>query len=244
MFVFAGQNMFENDENVIIIKMFGLAESARNKACETVNKIDGLNLEFEENNADIRATLRYFDETPKTKVDQAVKFLINSYGDYIYSTENVSLQKCAVDYLKVRNLTLCTAESFTGGALARAIVSVEGASKVFYQGLVTYSPKAKEKMLGVSPSTISLKSVVSSEVAFEMVRGLLQSGDCDVAAATTGYASDSGNPDEPCGLCYIAAGMGTNVNVCRYRFSGSREQIMEQGKNAALFMLIKLMAKS
>ena len=236
--------MFESYENKIIFKMFALPISACEKAAETVNKIDGLTLEFEENHGDVRVALCYSDEAPKTKVDQAVKFIVTTYGDYIYSTQDISLQKCAVDYLKVRNLTLCTAESFTGGALARAIVSVEGASKVFYQGLVTYSPKAKEKMLGVSPSTISLKSVVSSEVAFEMARGLLQSGDCNVAATTTGYASDSGNPDEPCGLCYIAAGMGSNVNVCRYRFSGSREDIMEQGKNAALFMIIKLISKS
>lgn len=236
--------MFDYNENCIIFKLFGLLKSACDKATETIDKIDGLNLKIEENHGDIRFSLYYTNDAPKTKVDQAVKFIINTYGDYIYSTQDVSLQKCVVDYLKVRNLTLCTAESFTGGALARAIVSVEGASKVFYQGLVTYSPKAKEKMLGVSPSTISLKSVVSSEVAFEMARGLLQSGDCDVAAATTGYASDSGDPNEPCGLCYIAAGLGSNVNVCRYRFSGSREDIMEQGKNAALFMIIKLISKT
>lgn len=236
--------MFDYNENCIIFKLFGLLKSACDKATETIDKIDGLNLKIEENHGDIRFSLYYTNDAPKTKVDQAVKFIINTYGDYIYSTQDVSLQKCVVDYLKVRNLTLCTAESFTGGALARAIVSVEGASKVFYQGLVTYSPKAKEKMLGVSPSTISLKSVVSSEVAFEMARGLLQSGDCDVAAATTGYASDSGDPNEPCGLCYIAAGFGSNVNVCRYRFSGSREDIMEQGKNAALFMIIKLISKT
>lgn len=233
--------MFSYDNDRVIIKMFALPAASRQKAIERVENA-GLSLDFSENFGDLRVSLLYDDSTPKTKVDAALRFLLTEYEPYVYSTEDVSLQKCLVDYLKVRKLTLCTAESFTGGALARAVVSVEGASKVFYQGLVTYSPIAKQKSLGVSPSTISLKSVVSSEVAFEMTRGLLKSGDCDVAAATTGYASESGNPLEPCGLCYISAGMGSTVNVCRYRFNGTREEIMEQGKNAALFMLIRLIA--
>ncbi len=233
--------MFSYGDNRVIIKMFALSESARKVAIQTVEKA-GLGLDFTEEYGDLRVSLLYENDTPKTKVDAALRFLLTEYESYVYATEDVSLQRCLVDYLSLRGLTLCTAESFTGGALARSIVSVEGASKVFYQGVVTYSPLAKQKTLGVSPSTISLKSVVSSEVSFEMVRGLLKSGDCQVAAATTGYASDSGNPAEPCGLCYIAAGKGSTVNVCRYRFGGTREDIMEQGKNAALFMLIKLIS--
>lgn len=235
--------MLNYGDNKVIIKMFALPSAAQKKAAQTVSELSGLTLEFEEKLGDLRVCLLYGDDTPKTKVDCALRFLLTEYEAYVYSAEDVSLEQCAVNYLKVRGLVLCTAESFTGGALSRAIVSVEGASKVFYQGLVTYSPVAKQRSLGVSPATISLKSVVSSEVAFEMARGLLKSGDCDVAAATTGYASDSGNPNEPCGLCFIAAGRASNVNVCRYRFSGTREQIMEQGKNAALFMLIKLIER-
>lgn len=227
------------DSKQVVFKLFGVPHSARDEATAAVARDFGLELKFKEEYGDIRASLIYNDQTTKVNADGAVKYFLNKFSQFVYSTEDESLEKCAVDLLKVRHLTLCTAESFTGGELARAIVSVPGASKIFYEGLVTYNVLAKEKRLGVSPATVSLKTVVSSEVAFEMVRGLLREGNCNVAAATTGYASPSDNPDEPCGLCYIAAGKGVNVNVCRYNFFGTREEIMKQGANAALYMLIK-----
>ena len=87
---------------------------------------------------------------------------------------------------------------------------------------------------------IFTQGAVSSTVAYQMAAGLLKSGRCDVAIATTGIAGpNSDGTDKPVGLGYIAVGMKDGVHTYRYNFSGSREEIMETAKNTALFLAIK-----
>ena len=175
------------------------------------------------------------------KLDFASKAFIKSFGSLIYADENVDIAKHAVDLLKIGKRKLCIAESFTGGRLTHSVVSIPGASEVLYSGLVCYDTDAKINYLGVSPDTVRLNTVVSREVACEMVRGLLYVGKCDIALSTTGYASPTGDPKKPGGLCYIGAGEEDKVEVNRYMFKGDRNAVIECGKNAALFMLCKLL---
>ena len=73
-----------------------------------------------------------------------------------------------------------------------------------------------------------------------MAVGLLASGNCDVALATTGIAGPaSDNTNKPVGLCYIAVGTSESVFVYKYIFQGSREDITERAVNQALFLLCK-----
>ena len=146
------------------------------------------------------------------------------------------------EMLRVSEKKLKTAESFTGGGLASAIVSVLGASNYFFEGLVCYSPISKTLRLGVPAEDIAKYGVVSREVALDMVRGLLDSGNCDIAAATTGNAGPDAD-DKGVGLCYIAVGTKTEIWVSEKRYSGDRGMITEKAIEDCIGMLYNIIIK-
>ena len=89
-------------------------------------------------------------------------------------------------------------------------------------------------------SDLKKQGAVSAVVAYQMAVGLLKSGKCDIAIATTGIAGPkSDDTDKPVGLCYIAVGMKDGVHTYRYNLNGDREEITETAKNTALFLAIK-----
>lgn len=181
--------------------------------------------------------LIYDRVTPKMTADEVARILATELADYIYTLGDETIAERLVEALKVRRMKISVAESFTGGGVGRAIVRVPGASEVYFEGLNTYDARAKAARLHVSESTLSGKGTVSDETAYEMAAGLLESGNCDLAVATTGVAGPK--PDEknnPPGLCYIAVGTKERVNVYRYQLSGRREAITETAVNYALFL--------
>lgn len=218
-------------------KLFGAKESdlsaAAVKLCE---KLPGVKARYSVKFGDALFTIES-DDCEKT--DRAAKAFINTFDDYIYAEGDYDLAELAVRLLKLGGHKLCIAESFTGGRIAHAIVCVPGASEVLYSALVCYDTDCKIRELGVSPDTVRLKTVVSREVACEMVSGQLAKGNCDIALASTGYASPTGDPDRPGGLCFLGVGEEDRVEVNRYNFGGDRTAVIEQGKNAALFMLCR-----
>ncbi len=181
--------------------------------------------------------LIYDRNTPKMTADEATRILATELSDYTYAVEDVSIAERLIEVLKLRRMTISVAESFTGGGIARAIVRCHGASAVYFEGLNTYNAKSKMQRLGVSEGVIGTKGTVSDETAYEMAAGLLATGNCDLAVATTGVAGP--DPDEkgnPVGLCYIAVGTRERVNVYRYLLKGNRETITETAINYALYL--------
>ena len=187
----------------------------------------------------VRIEIIYDRQTPKMIADEVVRILAGELKDWIYALDDVSIEERLIDTLKLHRLKIATAESFTGGGVSRAIVSVPGASRVFYEGLNTYDSKAKAERLGVSEYTLMSKGAVSEEVAYEMAAGLIAQGHCDLAIATTGNAGPTAEKDKPVGLCYIAIGTKERVRVFRFRFDGTREEITNTGINFALFLAFK-----
>ena len=139
--------------------------------------------------------------------------------------------------LKTKGLILSTAESFTGGSIAKAIISESGASEVFYEGLVCYNTNAKINRLNVKDETVEKYSVVSEEVVIEMVKGLLSTNNCNLALATTGYAEYAGNS----GFGYIAVADNDYVKVEKCHFCGNRQEVIEQATQKALSMIINFL---
>ena len=181
-----------------------------------------------------RIEVIYDKNTPKMTADEVVRILADGLQDHLYSLEDEGIEKRLVDALKLRHMRIATAESFTGGGVGAAIVSVPGASTVFYEGLNTYDNGSKEERLGVSSLTLKQKGAVSDQTAYEMAAGLIRHGKCDIAIATTGYAGPS-TESQPAGLCYIAIGTKTNVRVYRPPLKGSREEITKTAIQLALF---------
>jgi nicotinamide-nucleotide amidase len=169
--------------------------------------------------------------------DDVLRIFADGLAEFIYALDDKSLEEQLVDMLKVRGKKIAVAEYFTGGGVAKRIVSVSGASEVYFEGLNTYNELSKIKRLGVQEYALKTFGVVSDETAYQMAAGLIATGDVDVAIATTGIAgpkSDSTN--FPVGLAYIAVGTKEKVYVYRYKFNGNRKEITEKAINHALFL--------
>ena len=150
------------------------------------------------------------------------------------------------DELKKRQLFLVTAESLTGGLIAKHITDMPGSSAVFWGGWVTYSEQAKHYLLAVPHDIMQRFGVVSIETAAAMAKGALAiasaaSGSRCYALAVTGLAGPSGgSADLPVGTVYIACAGNEYVPFMyckRYLFKGAREDIRTQTYIAALQML-------
>lgn len=178
------------------------------------------------------------EEEAKRILKPVVKEIKNRFGDDIYTTkEEETLEMAVVRLLTKHELTVTTAESCTGGLIAGRLVNVPGASGVFREGFITYSNKAKRKILDVSKSTLKKYGAVSEQTAKEMATGGVFATDADVCIAVTGIAGPDSEGEKPVGLVYIACYMKDKVKVEEYHFKGNREKIREQSVVKALDLL-------
>ena len=135
---------------------------------------------------------------------------------------------------------LATAESCTGGLLAGAVTDIAGSSGWFDQGWVTYSNEAKERQLGVDPSTLARFGAVSEEVARQMAAGVLAVAPrATLALATTGIAGPSGgSATKPVGLVWFGFAQRTSDDliVCATSrvFDGDRQAVRQAAVAFAL----------
>ena len=124
----------------------------------------------------------------------------------VFPPEIEALASRIVREFTLRNLTLATAESCTGGLIAGALTEISGSSAVVDRGFVTYSNRAKVEMLGVDEKVLVSFGAVSRETALQMVAGALRRSGADLAVAVTGVAGPTGGTAEkPVGLVHIAA---------------------------------------
>ena len=176
----------------------------------------------------------------KSELAAAKRYIVEKIGGRIYAEFDVSLGERLFDVLKLKNLKLSTAESFTGGRVLGEIIKNSGASAYVDEGIICYSNDSKKERLGVKESDLISFGAVSSKVAYRMAAGLLVKGKCDVAISTTGIAGpNSDNTLKPVGLNYIGIGMKDGIHVFKYELKGTREEITETAKNTALFLAIK-----
>lgn len=188
----------------------------------------------------IRVTAKAGSEKEARRlIKPVVKEIKSRMGSNIYTTEeDVTLERAVVELLLANKLTVTCAESCTGGLLSARLINVPGVSEVYKSGYVTYSNKAKRKLLGVKKSTLSKYGAVSAQTAEEMARGLAFVSKGDVAVSVTGLAGqDGGTEEKPVGLVYIACSVKGDVTVKEYHFSGNRQTIREAAVSAALTLM-------
>lgn len=188
----------------------------------------------------LRLTAKAADEVAARKLMKPViRELKVRFGGSIYTTnEKMTLEESVVQLLKEQDLTLTTVESCTGGLFTGRLVNVQGASEVLKQGFITYSNKAKRKLIGVKKLTLKEFGAVSDKTAKEMAKGAILTTGSDVAVSITGIAGpDGGTKEKPVGLVYIAVSVKGNMRVEEYHFTGNRMKIRESAVVAALTLL-------
>lgn len=146
--------------------------------------------------------------------------------------------------LQARHLMLATAESCTGGWIAKMITDIPGCSGWFDCGMAAYSYEAKQALLGVRPETLVAHGAVSRETATEMVSGAIVNSGASIAVAVTGVAGPSGGtPDKPVGTVWIAwKRRGGYPLADVFHFAGDRDAVRRQTVAAALRGLLALAA--
>ncbi len=138
--------------------------------------------------------------------------------------------------LQQANLQLVTAESCSGGWIAKAMTDIAGSSSFFDCGMVVYSYEAKQRLLGVRAQTLEQFGAVSRETVMEMVSGALVNSGAGIAVAVTGIAGPGGgSPDKPVGSVWIAwKQRGGYARAQLFHFDGDRDAIRRQTVQQAL----------
>lgn len=137
-------------------------------------------------------------------------------------------------------VTVATAESCTGGLVAKLITDVAGSSGYFSGGIVAYANEAKVTLLGVPEEQLTSHGAVSAQVARSMAVGAMSRTGADLAVSITGVSGPGGGtPAKPVGLTYVAVADETGVEVRKYVLAGDRQANRESSARAALELLLE-----
>lgn len=155
----------------------------------------------------------------------------------------MTLEEEIVAKLSEKGLTLTTAESCTGGLVAKRLTDVSGASAVFHGGAVTYSNRLKSEWLGVRADTLRRFGAVSAQTAHEMAEGARKFAKADLAVAVTGIAGpNSDDTDKPVGLVYIALADANGVTVEKYE-NHFTENVRESNRESSALHALELVRR-
>ena len=223
----------ELSDGVIVsrtLKLFGIGESAmESQLREKMNAMTNPTLApyAKEGECELRVTAHGADEAAAYALaDPVVEELKAHFGPLIYGVDVPSLEAVVFALLKEKGLTLGTAESCTGGLVAKRMTDLAGVSSVFRGGVVSYATEVKHAVLGVDQGLLDRYGAVSEPTARAMAEGARRVLGCDLAISTTGVAGP--DPDErgnPVGLVFIGLATPDGTWVRRVDLSMGRERI-------------------
>ena len=171
-------------------------------------------------------------------IEDAVAKLLPQIEKYVYGTENDTLESVVGALLKNDNATLSSAESCTGGNIARLLTTIPGSSAYFIGSVVAYHNKVKQNMLDVSENDLKTYGAVSEPVVLQMANGAKEKFGTDYAVATSGIAGpDGGTKDKPVGTIWIAVAGPKRTITRKFNFGNNRLRNIQKTSFMALNML-------
>jgi len=185
-------------------------------------------------------------EILEVSISKEVQILTNLISEFIVGySEDETIEVVIGELLTEKKQTLATAESCTGGNIAKMITLIPGASNYFVGSIVAYQASIKINELNVNADLIKKHSVVSSQVAEAMAKGIQQKFSTTYAIATTGNAGPTTDmTDENVGTVFIAIATPSKVYSETFFFGKPREKVIERTSNKALEMLQKEILKN
>ena len=155
-------------------------------------------------------------------------------------TDLTGLAERVGEVLLSQGAVLATAESCTGGWVAKLVTDIAGSSQWFDRGFVTYSNDAKQAMLGVPAATLEAEGAVSEATVLAMTEGALEHSRASVALSISGIAGPGGGrPGKPVGtVCFAWQRRGHGSRTETQHFSGDRNEVRQQAVLHALKVLL------
>jgi nicotinamide-nucleotide amidase len=187
----------------------------------------------------LRLTARGHDaKLMEKELDRLTQIIQNQLGSFIFGYGETNIESVVGELLKAQNATLATAESCTGGNIARRLTANAGASAYFMGSAIVYSNDMKMRLLGVQADTLDQFGAVSEETVREMVAGTLSRLGTNYAIAVSGIAGpDGGRPDKPVGTIWVAIGDKNKTYTRRLQLGNDRSRNIEMTTSTALNML-------
>ncbi|MFW6287172.1 MAG: competence/damage-inducible protein A [bacterium] len=191
--------------------------------------------------------------TAKANTEEKVYALIDGkeeeirgrVGQYIYGTNDRSLEDIIGEMLSKQGLTLAVAESCTGGLVGNRITDIPGSSQYFMGGMIVYSNQAKIEQLGVNNETLDEYGAVSEETAKEMAENVKRIMQTDIGVSLTGIAGpDGGSEEKPVGLVYLGLAVENRTKI--YKLNLSKDRIWNKwmsSQNALFYVYKYLLSK-
>jgi nicotinamide-nucleotide amidase len=191
---------------------------------------------------DVRIKLPAGDEKSVEAVrDRARGEVAKRTGHYVFTEGTKSLQEVVGNHLLERDYSIAVAESCTGGMLATRFTTTPGSSRYFERGVVCYSNRAKEELVGVAAELLTEHGAVSEPVARALARGIAERSGVAVGVGITGIAGpDGGTADKPVGTVHIAAFSPEGESHRMFRFPGARNGVRERSVMASLDLVRRL----
>jgi nicotinamide-nucleotide amidase len=176
----------------------------------------------------------FLQQTIDNEIDKLSKII----GQYIFGYDEKPIAEVVLEKLKAAGKTLASAESCTGGTIAKMITAIPGSSEVFKGTVVSYATSVKEEVLGVNHADVEKYTVVSQQVAEQMATGVRALLKTDYAVATTGVAGPGGATEEnPVGTVWIVVVGPNGVVSKKHNFGKDRGNNIERASITALEMV-------
>lgn len=221
----------------IILKCFGAPETTLDTLLKDV-KLGDVRLSFRVRFPEVWLKLACWGKN-KSAVEQSLakakKNLYQRIREYIFGEGDASLPQVVGELLLQRKATLALAESCTGGAVADALTNIPGASSWFERGVVAYSNRSKQELLGVKEETLKKFGAVSGQTASAMVEGVRKISGATYALAVTGTAGPSGGTKgKPVGTVFIVLAGPNKTEVKHFCFERDRLEFKQLVSATAL----------
>ncbi|MEO5618405.1 MAG: competence/damage-inducible protein A [Candidatus Eisenbacteria bacterium] len=182
-------------------------------------------------------------DTVREVIGRAYDELKAGVRGVLYAEGDTGMERVAGEALLKRGWKIATAESCTGGLLAKRLTDTPGSSRTFERGWVTYSNEAKMQALGTATETIAAHGAVSAAVAEQMARGARERSGAEVGVGLTGIAGpDGATAEKPVGLVFIAVASPLGDAVRRYQFVGTRATVRERSTQTSLDLVRRHLA--
>jgi nicotinamide-nucleotide amidase len=164
--------------------------------------------------------------------------------EFIFARSEQSLEEVVGMFLVMKNATIATAESCTGGLVAERLTSVAGSSRYFISGVVAYSNEWKMELAGIPPLLLEMQGAVSAEVARGLAEGIRTRMRTTIGVGITGIAGPGGGtPQKPVGTVHVAVAGPNGTENRQFLYPGDREKIRWQASQSALDMVRRELIK-